>query len=313
MNVRFLILPAVLGGLIAWGVAHRDRIASRTSGTIEADDARIASRYGGRVEKLFATEGDTLTNGQIVAELSAPELAARRQALAAQLDELVKGPRAEEILAAKKEFEALAAELENAATDARRKQELFAVNATTDTERDAALARARALESRTSAAKARHDELVAGTRPEQIERLRAQLRELDADIAELRVVANAPCSLETLHVKPGDVVPPNGPVATVLYPAHLWIRVYVPENSLANVKTGDAVKLRVDGFPNEFFAGEIGQVNRRAEFTPRNVQTVDERVKQVFGVKILVAPSEHLRPGMSADVVFAAAAKTAKN
>lgn len=304
MNPRLILLPLLLGGLVLWGVSQRDRNAVRISGTIEADDARLASRYGGRVEKLWVDEGAALTNGQVLAELAAPELPARRAALAAQLDELVKGPRAETIDAAKKSWEALTAELDNAVIEARRRQDLFAINAATDIERDAAAARARSLGSQAAAAKARLDELLAGTRPEQIERVRAQLRELDEQIAELRVVAPAAGSLETLHVKIGDVVPPNGPVATIVYPSRLWLRVYVPEPWLAKVRVGDRVSLAVDAFPGETTAGEIEQVNRHAEFTPRNVQTVDERVKQVFGVKIRIPDTARLRPGMSADVDF---------
>lgn len=304
MNPRLILLPLLLGGLVLWGVSQRDRNAVRISGTIEADDARLASRYGGRVEKLWVDEGAALTNGQVLAELAAPELPARRAALAAQLDELVKGPRAETIDAAKKSWEALTAELDNAVIEARRRQDLFAIHAATDIERDAAAARARSLGSQAAAAKARLDELLAGTRPEQIERVRAQLRELDEQIAELRVVAPAAGSLETLHVKIGDVVAPNAPVATIVYPARLWLRVYVPEPWLAKVRVGDKVSLAVDGFPGETTAGEIEQVNRHAEFTPRNVQTVDERVKQVFGVKIRIPDTTRLRPGMSADVDF---------
>lgn len=304
MNPRAIIVPLVLGGLVFWGVMHRDKNASRVSGTIEADDARLASRYGGRVERLFADEGAALTNGQAVAELSAPELVARRAATAALMDELVKGPRVEEIEAAKKSWDALNAELANARTEAKRKQELFAINAASDTERDATAARAASLESQAAAAKARYDELAAGTRPEQIDRTRAQLREMDAQIAELRVVASADCTLETLHVKVGDVVPPNGPIATIIYPGKLWLRIYIPEPWLARVKTGDKLKLRVDGYPGDTFEGVIEQINRKAEFTPRNVQTVDERVKQVFGVKIRLADVTKLRPGMSADIIF---------
>lgn len=309
MNVRLLILPLALGGLIAWGVMHRDKTAGRISGTIEADDARLAPRYGGRVEGLFTGEGDTLTNGQLIARLAAPELAARRETLAAMLDELVKGPRAQTIDAAKKEWDALAAQLENAVTDAKRKQDLFAIGATSDIERDAAATRAKSLESQAAAAKARYDELIAGTRPERIEQTKAQIRELETQIAELNVTAPATCTLETLHVKLGDVVPPGGPVATVIYPTNLWLRVYIPEPWLPRVAIGGKVALRVDGFAGESFTGEIEQINRRAEFTPRNVQTVDERMKQVFGIKIRVADTVRLRPGMSTDVIFPDAPK----
>lgn len=305
MNPRLLILPLLMGGLIAWGVLHRDRNASRVSGTIEADEARLAPRHGGRVEKLLAREGEHLTNGQGVAELAAPELAQRRTTLSAQLAELVKGPRAEEIEATRKQWDALVAERDNAAVDAKRKAALYAAKVISDTERDNAQARALVLEGQAAAAKARLDELLAGTRPERIEALRSQMAELDTQIAELHVKAPADCVLESLHVKLGDVLPAGGPVATVIYPAGLWIRIYVPEPWLARVSVGQKASLRVDGYPDESFGGVIEQVNRRAEFTPRNVQTVDERVKQVFGVKIrLDDPAGKLRPGMSADVTF---------
>jgi len=90
---------------------------------------------------------------------------------------------------------------------------------------------------------------------------------------------------------------------------HLWVRVYVPETWLGHIKTGQAVEVRVDSFPDRAFRGEIEQINRSAEFTPRNVQTVEERIKQVFGVKVrLPNEQDRLRAGMSADVFFPGAA-----
>src|SRR5439155_22963308 len=101
------------------------------------------------------------------------------------------------------------------------------------------------------------------------------------------------------------VLGPNREVSTLLLPQHLWVRVYVPEPWLGFVKTGAPVRVRVDSWPNEDFQGTVEQINRQAEFTPRNVQTVEERVKQVFGVKVrLPSDQEKLRAGMSADVIF---------
>jgi HlyD family secretion protein len=83
------------------------------------------------------------------------------------------------------------------------------------------------------------------------------------------------------------------------------VRVYVPEPWLGFIKLGEKVSVRVDSFPNEEFPGTVEQINRQAEFTPRNVQTVEDRIKQVFGVKIrLQDQSDKLRAGMSADAVF---------
>jgi HlyD family secretion protein len=83
------------------------------------------------------------------------------------------------------------------------------------------------------------------------------------------------------------------------------VRVYVPESWLGLIKLGEHVRVRVDSFPGKDFDGVVEQINRQAEFTPRNVQTVADRIKQVFGVKIrLPSNDDRLRPGMAADVYF---------
>ena len=134
---------------------------------------------------------------------------------------------------------------------------------------------------------------------------RAQLADIDAQLAEMQVVAPTDSILEVLSVKVGDVLPANREVATLILPQHLWVRVFVPEPWLGLIKVGEAVRVRVDSFPGKDFAGTVEQINRQAEFTPRNVQTVEDRIKQVFGVKIrLPNDDERLRAGMAADVYF---------
>jgi multidrug resistance efflux pump len=246
-----------------------------------------------------------LTNGQLIAELDAAELRARRADAAAQLAEWEAGPRPEEIAAAKNDWEAQVADLELARSDARRARELFAQTTISETERDRALSRAAALEKSVAAAKSRYDLVLAGTRPERIAQAQARLAEMDAQLREMRITAPTNCVLEVLSVKVGDVLPANREVATLLLPQHLWVRVYVPEPWLGYLKVNQAVKVRVDSFPEKDFEGRVEQVNRAAEFTPRNTQTVAERIKQVFGVKVWILNHEDvLRAGMAADVFF---------
>jgi HlyD family secretion protein len=275
------------------------------SGTIEVDEARVASRYGGRVEKVFAREGDPLTNGQPLVQLDAAELRALRDRAAAQLAEAEAGPRREEISAGRAEWEAQAAQAEFARADAKRAEDLFAQKTISATERDAATMRASSLEKTAVAAKARHDLLLAGTRPEQLAAARAQLAALDAQLREMQISAPDNSVLEVLHVRPGDVLAPNQAAATLLLTNHLWLRVFVPEPWLGKLQLGQQVAVRVDAFPGQDFSGVIEQIARVAEFTPRNVQTTDERVKQVFGVKLrLNGGDAQLRAGMAADVRF---------
>ncbi len=303
-NKHFFQIGAL--GLALLGTSC-DKSSSPTSvsGTIETDEVHVASRYGGRVAKIFAWEGDSPTNGQVIIELDAAELPAQRDRIVAQLDEAVAGPRKEEIGSAKADWEAQVAQLEFARSEAKRAGELFAQKTISVSDRDLAVSKANALEKTVASAKSHYDLLLAGTRPEQIAQARAQLAELDTQLREMRIVAPTNCVLEVLSVKVGDVLPPNREVATLLMTQHLWVRVYVPETRLGRIKIGDVVNVRVDSFPGKDFRGVVEQVGRAAEFTPRNVQTVEERIKQVFGVKVrLENPEGQLQAGMSADVFF---------
>jgi multidrug resistance efflux pump len=305
--VRIHTRPFAIGVALtlALGACKPAQHPKPVSGTIETDEIRVASRYGGRVDKIHAQEGDGLTGSQVIVELDAAELRARREQVAAQLAEAEAGPRKEEIAAAKAEWEAQSAQQILANSERQRAAELFAEKTISTTEHDRAVTAAQAAQQSVSAAKARYDLLLAGTRPERIALARAQLAELDAHLAEMRIVAPTNCVLEVLSVKPGDVLAPNQSVATLLLTNHIWVRVFVPEPWLGHIKLGDAVKVRVDSFPGKDFAGVVEQVAREAEFTPRNVQTVGERVKQVFGVKVKLDHADgQLRAGMAADVSF---------
>ncbi len=307
MQIRFgLIHSASLAlALLLAGCSRESNHPPSVSGTIETDEVHVASRYGGRVQKLFAAEGDALTNGQPIAELDAAELQARRDQSAAQLAELEAGPRAQEIATAKADWEALVAQLNQARLDSKRANELFTQTAISATEHDQATSHLETLESNVAAAKSRYDLLLAGTRPERLAQARAELAEIETHLREMKVAAPSDSVLEVLSVKVGDVLAPNQEIATLLLTNHLWVRVYVPEPWLGRIQVGEKVKVRVDSDPGVDFSGIVEQIARSAEFTPRNVQTVGERIKQVFGVKVrLDNPQGKLRAGMSADVIF---------
>jgi HlyD family secretion protein len=293
--------------LLASGCSVADSTRPRSvSGTIETDEVRVASRYGGRVEKLLAAEGDSLKTGQVLVELDAAELTAKRDQAAAQLAELEAGPRQEEIATAKDEWEAQVTELDQARADATRADELFAKKTISITEHDHTSTRVRTLDKNAAAARSRYDLLLAGTRPERITQARAQLAEIATHLGEMKIAVPSDSVLETLNVKVGDVLAANQQVATLLLTNHLWVRVYVPEPWLGRIQLGEQVKVRVDSDPGQDFPGVVEQIARAAEFTPRNVQTVGERIKQVFGIKIrLDNPEGKLRAGMAADAFFA--------
>jgi membrane fusion protein YbhG len=251
------------------------------SGTIEVDEAHVGPRSGGRVEKIFAREGDHLHEGQLIARLEASELQARRELAAAQIKTAIRNAGAQ------------AAQLEYLRANAQREIELLQRKVVSPNEAEQAKSAALAQEKSAEAAQM------------QINQARAQLADVEAQLAEMRVVAPADSILEVLSVKVGDVLPANGEVATLILPEHLWVRVYVPETWLGRIRLGESVRVRVDSFPHTDFPGVVEQINRQAEFTPRNVQTVADRIKQVFGVKIRLPSNDNrLRAGMAADVYF---------
>jgi HlyD family secretion protein len=292
--------------LLLIGCSGEDRSRRPSvSGTIETDEVRVASRYGGRVVKISAAEGDSLQTAQPLVELDAAELKAKRDRLAAQVAEYEAGPRQQEIDATKHDWEALVAELDQARVDAKRAEDLFTQKTISATEHDQALTRASTLEKNVAAARSRYDLLLAGTRAERLAQVRAELAETDAHLREMQIVAPSNSVLEVLSVKVGDVLAPNQALATLLLTNHLWVRVFVPEPWLGHIQLGEQVTVRIDSDPGKDFSGKVEQIARSAEFTPRNVQTVGERVKQVFGIKVRLDNQEgKLRAGMAADVTF---------
>jgi HlyD family secretion protein len=109
--------------------------------------------------------------------------------------------------------------------------------------------------------------------------------------------------VQTLDVRPGDMLKAGAPVATLLLQEEPWIVVYVPESRLASVALGQAASVRPDGYAE--VTGKVTWISRRAEYTPRNVQTRGDRVTQVFAVKVVLqGDTGALKDGMWADVRF---------
>ena len=264
--------------VFASACGHR---SNSVSGTIEVDEVHVGPRSGGRVEKIFAWEGDVLRAGQPVVQLDATELHARRDLAEAQINTAIH------------DADSQAAQLDFLRDDASRQQDLLKRKVVSPSDAQRADSSSKAQEKNLAAAKMR------------VAQARAQLADIDAQLAEMQVTAPADSVLEVLSVKVGDVLPANREVATLLLTHHLWVRVYVPEPWLGLIKVGDPVRVRVDSFPRKDFEGTVEQVSRKAEFTPRNVQTVSDRIRQVFGVKVrLPSDDDRLRAGMAADVYF---------
>jgi HlyD family secretion protein len=163
-----------------------------------------------------------------------------------------------------------------------------------------------AAEARYRQTQATLEKLEAGNRREDVAAANGVLSYDEARFRERQVLAPSAATVEVLDVRPGDLIAPNTPIATLLERDQIYVRVYVPETQIGKVQLGEKAEIHIDSFPNQTFAGTVEQINQQAEFLPRNVQTIEERVHQVFGVKVRIDdPSRRVRAGMAADVRLA--------
>ncbi len=246
------------------------------------------------------------------------------------------GPLPEEIAALEAQAASLEAAYRNALDAADRMETLYAEGVIAEREfiaaretADAALnqwnaavqqleaARSRPRQEEIAAARARYyaavnavRSLEAGATQEQLDAARARiaaaavsLDRIDVDLEEATVIAPTAGMISEFDIKPGDFIAPGQPTCEIIDMNHLKLVVYIPENRLGFIHEGDELAVRVDSFPGETFTGVVEKVSAKAEFTPRNVQVVEERVSQVFAVELSLDNSNlRLRPGMAADV-----------
>lgn len=135
----------------------------------------------------------------------------------------------------------------------------------------------------------------------------AKLAELDANVAEAEIKAPCVASIEVISIRPGDIVAPNQPIIRILKADDSWVKVYVPETQLGRVKKGQSALVTVDTYPGRQFRGEVTYIASISEFLPRNIQSIDERHNQMFGIKISMTDPEAIKifkPGMAAEVVL---------
>jgi len=163
-----------------------------------------------------------------------------------------------------------------------------------------------AAEARYHQTQATLEKLERGNRREDVAAAEAAFAYDEARFRERQVLAPSAATVEVLDVRPGDLIPPNTPVATLLERDQIYVRIYIPETIIGQVHLGQKAEIRVDSFPNQVFPGVVEQINQQAEFLPRNVQTREERVHQVFGIKVRIDDSSHrVLAGMAADVKLA--------
>jgi HlyD family secretion protein len=307
-----LLLVLLLPGSLACRKPAADEIV--VSGHVEATEVRVSTKVPGRLEAVEFDEGDAVTEGQELARIDTVDLRlaldaarAERSQAGAQLRLLVAGARAEDIGEARAQVSRAEADLEGAERELERMEGLLQSGSGTTKSRDDALTRRDLARSSLDAAKERLGKLLAGSRPEEIEGARARVQAAEARIAQLEQQILDAAILSPIEgvvaeklAERGELLGQGGGVALVTDLSGAWLNVYVGEPSLGRIRIGQSVEVRTDDGQKR--KGEISFVSSEAEFTPKNVQTEDERVKLVYRVKIRLFNDDHLfKPGMPAE------------
>jgi HlyD family secretion protein len=291
------------------------------SGQVEATDVRIASKIPGRLASFSVREGDKVAAGQEIARVETTDLEiALRQVKAelaqasAELRLREEGPRREDIAELEAQMGGVRAEREAADRDLARMQELLDRGSGTTKARDDARTRRDALEARLGAMRQAHARLKSGSRVQEIDAAQAREKAVFARAAQIEQqikdasVTSPIAGLVTEKVaEAGEMVTAGAPLAVVTDLADAWLSVYVAETDLGRIRLGQDVEVVTDD--GQTRRGRLTYVASKAEFTPRNVQTRDERVRLVYEVKVTLDNADGLfKPGMPATARMAPAA-----
>jgi HlyD family secretion protein len=301
-----LVLPAC-GQKAATG--HR-----RVSGQVEATEVQVSPEVGGRVLDVAVAEGNRARKGDVIARLDTRDVdlalaraRADRAVADAQLRLLQAGSRPEDIrqaeaqaIAAASEVTAAEADLASAEKDLQRYEQLLRNNSGSQKQRDEAATRGDVSKDRVASARARADaareavaRLRAGARREEIDGARARVASADAQIALLEknktdatVLAPIDGIVSQRLLDPGEMAAPRAPIVVLADLDHAWAEVFVDEPQLPRLKLGQPATVFTDAGGS--IPGTVSFISSKAEFTPRNVQTADDRSKLVYRVKIAV-------------------------
>lgn len=288
------------------------------SGTVEATEAQLGFQLPGRIAAILVREGDRVRVGDTLALLDRAELEARRHQTLAQLaaaqallGELVAGSRDEERAQAREQLRAAREQYGDAQRELARVRQLFDAGALSQEALDRAALAFELASSRRDQAEQQLRLVETGPRPERIAAQRAlvaqaeaAVRQADAMLSYAVIVAPFDGVVTVRDREPGEAVPAGAPVLTVMNLDDRWVRIYVPEDRIGAVSLGQPAEISSDTYPGAVYPGEVSFISTHAEFTPRNVQTREERVKLVYAVKVRVVRDErdHLKPGVPADV-----------
>jgi HlyD family secretion protein len=327
--LKYLAVAVVAGGAYVGHTFYQLRQPYEWSGSVEAHSVSVGSRVGGRVKSVLVSEGQRVEKGDVLIVLEPGEYEQKKLAAQAEVDaaeaayeKLANGALPAEVAQAYARLSASRAAAQQAYVTAAhdnaevaRAKTLLATGSLSDAEARNLMARAAAAQAALSQAGATTKEqeaalkvLTSGTRAEDVRASRAQLAlartkvaAAEAQLEETKIRAPLAVRVESIAVRPGDLLKPDQRAATLLEVGQLYVRIYVPEPHLGKLRIGQQVPVSVDSYPNRTFKARVDHINEVGEFTPRRLITTEERADEVFAARLsLLEGDAELRAGMAA-------------
>ena len=326
--VPIAIVGLLALGLLAYWLLHRgdDSDAIVLHGNVDLRQVELPFNDSERIAEVLVEEGAKVQRGQVLARLDSGRLMPRIQQaearVAAQKDALRKlqnGSRPEEVAQARAGVAAAQAEAANARSQFERLRGISEESkgrAVSPQDLDAAATAARMSEARAENVRKTLELALAGPRNEDIDQAKAQLDSAQADLALLQrqlkdidLVAPTDGVIRNRLMEPGELATPQRPVFSIAITNPKWIRAYLSESELSNVRIGSTAAVTIDSAPGAPLQGTVRFISSSAEFTPKTVQTEELRTSLVYEVRVFVEDNDDvLRLGMPATVTIDRAA-----
>jgi HlyD family secretion protein len=286
------------------------------TGTVEAVEVTVSAKTSGQVEKMFFEEGARVKVGDVLAVIDSSSWEIQlRQAQAgvdlaeAQLQLLLKGARSEDIRQTEESLIQAEANLWVAEDDFKRIRSLFDKESATAKQKQDAEAHYQVAQAQHEAAQQAFQKMKKLSRPEEVRAAQARLDQalaardlLKKTISDATIVSPTSGIVTHKAVEAGEFVGPATPLLTVADLDKVRLDIYITGIELGKVHLGQPAEVTIDSHPGRTFPGQVIFISPEAEFTPKNVQTREERVKLVYRVKIEIPNQENiLKPGMPAD------------
>jgi HlyD family secretion protein len=289
------------------------------SGTIETTEINVASKANGQIKRIYVQEGSQVRQNELIAEidhstldLQLTQLKSGQDLAQAQFDLMQSGARDEDIQQAEQEIKKAEVNTKLAADDLVRIKELYDTKSATKKQLDDVEARNTIAQAQYQSALQTVKKLKQWTRPEDLRAAQARLDQSKSSVAILEKAIDD-CFVRTpvsgtvtnKPVETGELITQGTIIATVSKLDKVHLVIYVTERDLGKIKLNQEAGIKIDSHPKDTFIGKVIYISPKAEFTPKNIQTKEERVKLVFRIKIEIDNANGiLKPGMPADAVL---------